>query len=377
MDFIVTIPNLIIIHGFLFGSFLILRSNQKRPTIYLGLFILALSADEITAVLFDYGFIEKDRRLLLLPVNFYFLLMPLLYLYTKSFFTPLTKLRDYKPLLAGGIEFLVRGGIFVMAIVSEHWFKNNLSFISITIGIHFYGGLLYIIYYSYRIVVFINRQQNSLSNYYSTLNGRLLNWIKVIAWGMVIHAIFVIIFRSIARFHPNQEFTDTISMIILSNALLFFYWIIFMGVRQSSLLDFKQFKNSIKETNDASSDLKENQLFYNLLVDHMEKNKPYVDPHLTLSILAGQLKINGRKLSEVIKSASGKNFNQFVNMFRIENAMEMLRNPKFDNLSILGIANESGFKSKATFNTRFKEYANMTPSDFKKKRQYDLNQIKE
>ncbi len=368
MNFTFSIPLLIFVQGIVFGFLLLLKSTPKKPTKLLGFFILSLCADSLIGILFENGFIEKERRLQLIPVNFYFLLMPLLYLYTKNLFSPLSLWRDYKPLIAGGIEFLIRGGIFLLAMLSLDWFQNNLSFISLTIGIHFYAGLLYVIYYAYRIIKLVSNHQKQVGNFYSTVKGKLLNWIKLISWGMIIHVIILMISRSFARFHPNEGFVEVVSTIILINALLFFYWILYMGLQQSSLLGFKSLEINDENADDSLIVHTESKSTYQMLVNHMNDKSPYIDPNLTLSILADQVKVNSRRLAEIIKNESGKNFNQYVNAYRIEKAKAMLKNAEYDHLSILGIANESGFNSKATFNTRFKQYTDMTPSSFKKNR---------
>jgi AraC-like DNA-binding protein len=55
-----------------------------------------------------------------------------------------------------------------------------------------------------------------------------------------------------------------------------------------------------------------------------------------------------------------------MNKYRAEEFVECLKDEKFKNYSIMGIANEVGFKSKSSFNTTFKKIYGVTPSEFKK-----------
>ena len=70
-------------------------------------------------------------------------------------------------------------------------------------------------------------------------------------------------------------------------------------------------------------------------------------------------------LSRVINEEFGVNFFEFVNQYRIEEVKSMIRNPKFDNYSLLGIAYESGFNTKSAFNRVFKKLTGTTPSNYK------------
>jgi AraC-like DNA-binding protein len=50
----------------------------------------------------------------------------------------------------------------------------------------------------------------------------------------------------------------------------------------------------------------------------------------------------------------------------VEEAKRRLKDPGLSNMTIQGIAFDSGFNSKATFNTAFNKFAGMTPSAYKK-----------
>ena len=87
----------------------------------------------------------------------------------------------------------------------------------------------------------------------------------------------------------------------------------------------------------------------------MLRQQPYLEPELTLSELAKQLNISTSKLSQTINNGLGKNFNDFINEYRVEAVKKMMLDEKKSNFSLLGIAQECGFNSKATFNRTFKK----------------------
>ncbi len=96
----------------------------------------------------------------------------------------------------------------------------------------------------------------------------------------------------------------------------------------------------------------------------METNHPYLQPDLTLSDLANLLKTNISVISQVINSGFHKNFNDFINSYRIEAYLQKIETPQYKHLTLLAIAFECGFNSKTTFNRAFKKMMGKAPSDF-------------
>ena len=59
------------------------------------------------------------------------------------------------------------------------------------------------------------------------------------------------------------------------------------------------------------------------------------------------------------------NFNQFLNKYRIEEAKKRLKDPEENQFVVLKIAYDVGFNSKSTFNTAFKKFTGMSPSQYR------------
>lgn len=98
----------------------------------------------------------------------------------------------------------------------------------------------------------------------------------------------------------------------------------------------------------------------------MESERPYLNPELNLADLAEMASMSRAQLSEAINAGFGKNFNDFVNQYRIDAFKTMLSQNRQSQLSLLGIAFECGFNSKATFNRVFKKMTDLSPSDYLK-----------
>ncbi|MEC7264169.1 MAG: helix-turn-helix transcriptional regulator [Bacteroidota bacterium] len=90
----------------------------------------------------------------------------------------------------------------------------------------------------------------------------------------------------------------------------------------------------------------------------------YKDPNLTLNDVAGRLRTNRNIVSGVINQEFQMNFNDFVNKRRVEAIMKKLGQQEHKKSTLLGIALDCGFNSKATFNRAFKKHTGLTPKQF-------------
>jgi AraC-like DNA-binding protein len=96
----------------------------------------------------------------------------------------------------------------------------------------------------------------------------------------------------------------------------------------------------------------------------MQNEKLYEDAELTLSQFAKQLSTNTSVLSKIINTGFQMNFNDFVNQYRVSSMMEKLKAGEQKNQTLLGIAFDCGFNSKATFNRAFKKQTGLSPKEW-------------
>jgi AraC-like DNA-binding protein len=95
----------------------------------------------------------------------------------------------------------------------------------------------------------------------------------------------------------------------------------------------------------------------------MTEQQPWLEPELTLTELAHRLRLPPGLLSKVINTGCGQNFNDFVNTYRVREAQRLLADPRFAHYSLVGVALESGFNSRSTFNRVFKKVVGQAPSE--------------
>jgi AraC-like DNA-binding protein len=98
-----------------------------------------------------------------------------------------------------------------------------------------------------------------------------------------------------------------------------------------------------------------------------ESQQIYLQSELSLSQLSQELGVPAYQVSEVINRQYQETFFDLINRYRIEEIKRRLNDDQYKHLSILGIAMDCGFNSKSSFNTAFKKFTGMTPSEYKKK----------
>ena len=97
-----------------------------------------------------------------------------------------------------------------------------------------------------------------------------------------------------------------------------------------------------------------------------EVEKIYCDADLSLQSLADRLSISSHLLSQVLNEKLERNFSDFVNYYRVEEAKRILRSPRGAKKKIAVVAIEVGFNTMVAFYNAFKKYTGMPPARYKK-----------
>lgn len=105
----------------------------------------------------------------------------------------------------------------------------------------------------------------------------------------------------------------------------------------------------------------------------MQREKPYLKNDFSLTELSQLTFIPKHLLSRFFSESMKKSFTDYTNEYRIVEAKKMLSDPKYANFKISFVAYEVGFNSISTFNTAFKKKENISPSQFKKISDRDIN----
>jgi AraC-like DNA-binding protein len=127
----------------------------------------------------------------------------------------------------------------------------------------------------------------------------------------------------------------------------------------------------IEETKEITSkNTIEFEIWKQKIEEVLLKNKMYQEPELTLFDVAQKLNTNISFLSKAINNAFQCNFNDLVNGYRIEAFVELIKKGENKKQTILSLAFECGFNSKATFNRAFKKIKAISPQEYIKKNSF-------
>ncbi|MEO1011902.1 MAG: helix-turn-helix domain-containing protein, partial [Bacteroidota bacterium] len=255
-------------------------------------------------------------------------------------------------------------------ILMEHWAMGPVGTFTdffTTVQMLLYLAFSLQLYFVYRI---------RIMDYFSNTYRLELNWIRN----------FLYIYSFLFLYATLQDFVN-LSVMELSWIEKWWYQffsalaVIYIGIKgyftDTSRLEGLDFSTSVyyaklHKSLEAPSGAIPNDIKYDLkgqtrrLAEFMKRERPYLKPDLNLKEMARELKISRGQLSEIINLGFGKNFNDFINQYRVETVKNMIMDGKHGQLSLLGIAYESGFNSKATFNRVFKKMTHNSPSEFLK-----------
>ncbi len=121
---------------------------------------------------------------------------------------------------------------------------------------------------------------------------------------------------------------------------------------------------SKNERLNITTDHKDNTVWKSKISQLMIEKRLYENPRLTLSDVAKELNITSKTVSSIVNTEFNLNFNDFINQYRIEAVKNKINNGEHKTTTLLGIALDSGFNSKATFNRAFKKSTSLSPKDY-------------
>lgn len=98
----------------------------------------------------------------------------------------------------------------------------------------------------------------------------------------------------------------------------------------------------------------------------MRQEKLYRANDLRLDSVASKLNTNRHFISQIINEVFGKNFFDYLNSMRVEEAKHLLEDTSKKQLNIIQVAYSVGFNNKSTFNSVFKRITGVTPTEYRK-----------
>ena len=373
---------ILVLQGFIFALLLLKRyfSKQHISDLFLSLLLIITGYHTTTYII---GFMDwydtyQNTKVNYWLINFLPAVGPLIYFYVKSLTQPYFKFRkiDYLHFLPALVYFIYRVIVFIYD-AQQPGFEDvqNGRFLSSTasnyIGFFFtvFNELSLVTYTILAIRVFLKHRKN-IVEYFSNIYQVELNFIRnflILFTGL--YLIDFILNITDFSFFENQwqqrwwgRLAGVMTMFYVG-MMSYFSDLSKLYDLQPPELETTNPNISIDKNANNNSEIDE---LKKRVSDFMEKEQPYLNPEITLPELAKALNISTNQLSQTINSGFNKNFNEFINEYRVEMVKTKLKDGSLAHLSLLGIAMECGFNSKATFNRVFKKITNVSPSEFAK-----------
>lgn len=186
--------------------------------------------------------------------------------------------------------------------------------------------------------------------------------------------------EDILRFSWLNEFSWLIlGLLILIETPVFAYflkvrhfnWFVLQCVAGAGMVNYMLLKNwilqsQIIEKNKQSQVTEQPELnrHFQQIIAFFEQEKLYRNPDLRIVEIAERLALSPNYVSKIINENAQIGFSDFVNRFRVAEVIEKLENQEHLKKNIFALAQESGFKSKSTFQTVFKKITGKTPTEF-------------
>ncbi len=352
---------------------IITKRNKERPDFIL--FILLLIAS-FPLLFYYFNFetiLEISQNSPIYPTYMYFVNMPyimlpspLVYIYIKS-----SMINEKKFILKNAVHLLPTFSFLILTffLVDLQTVKNNGFFVlskfeRIIFMAYSPIALILVVFYMKKSFDLIKKYRQKLKENFSYTEDIDLRWLKIllisyfISLAIVLPTIFILTqYLSIAEIYQ----------IVLLYMTSFVFFVGFFGLKQTNIFIFSDAQKTDNQqntnnNNEVSADVQK-------LLDFMQKDKPYLDSKLSLAQLAEKLGWQPIFLSKILNEKLNKNFYEFVNFYRVEEAKKQLLINK--NYTILAVAFDCGFNSKSSFHRIFKEFTGQTPGEFKKKHEYN------
>jgi AraC-like DNA-binding protein len=358
---------------FIFCIFSLFLFTQKRgkpsSNRTMGLFLLAWSLALLNSLLSRHVRLVSSSLIGLLFTNAVgFLWGPLLYFYVRSvayrdFIWRRSRLIHALPM----IFYLMSLAAFAILDPGSFGSLDDLknSFFG-RVGISLFSFFLacQLLTYLGASLLVLRSYRNRIKNTYSFLEKLNLNWLYLIIGGFGLIWLIGLINELTMVVIAHRTLSIALSIITFLISFSLANVIIFRGLKQPEI--FSGIDEKPKYEKSPLTDGEADQLLMSLK-NHMAARKPHLVPGLSISGLAKDLTVPSRHLSQVINSRLGKNFIDFVNSYRIEEAKRLLSESGANGKTILEIAYEAGFNSKSVFNKAFKKHAGMAPQEFRRK----------
>lgn len=345
-----------------FAVNMLLRPRFRRlPDAFITLFFFCLGFIILFFQLYDHGFERFCQHSLPVLNGVILCLAPSIWAYIRHQVRAGSTWTYGRHFLLPAIMLIGSILVLILLLLSEGDARLAFGqvFMYLTLGNLTGLFLIQSLYYIIRSARLIKEHQSNIAQVFSFEEEVDLKWAKVMNFG------FLVFLSLLALSHT----LDGIASDMVFDGLMLAY-VIFVGqqaLKQPLVYDEKE-RSSLPEQEPTTSETVDERIieWKEQLLAMMEREKPFLDEDLTVSMLAEHLGTNTKYLSQTINAGLGESFVQFINRYRVEEVKRLLVEEADERLTMEAIGNKAGFKSKSAFNKAFKQMTGQTPSEFKR-----------
>ena len=367
---------ILVLQGLIFAFLLIKRycSKKKDADLIIGLILLIMAFHRTT---YTIGFMGWYDNFTNTKINYYLISLglafgPLVYLYVRTTLQAPFKLKriDWLHFIPVCIYIIYKLVLLMHDSSQEGWENGYSGEWKSAIDEEYVSPIVNILTYTSQLLYLALtgqlfwRYSSKIKQYFSSSYKVELNWLK--------HFLIVYIFLFFYGYA-----TDLIDAFVTPLDYIHRWWwhlfsaiaIVYLGIK-AYFTDLDALHNLTFEMVSPETAVKpEVQRDYSKGKSRLESfivdSTAYLDPDLTLRQLSSEVGMSLHDLSEVINNGYGVNFNEFINRYRVEEVKRRLLDDQFEHLSLVALAMDCGFNSKATFNRVFKKLVGQSPSEYK------------
>ncbi len=350
--------------GLLLGIILIVSSKKNKPSLVLGIFLILYTLDLVDSLLDDFGILQEYPQLLFIHMKFFLLTPVLFYVYAKNILDQFRFKKEFWLFIPGILEFIFFGIIFFLPVaqkqdIAKYDTIHKLYYILVIASIISY------ILFSVLVIRLININKLKVLNYYSNSQGRLLVWVRFMAYYLIIISVPALIALIWWKEGSSGFFIYNIYSIL---NVIFIFWVGLFGFQQQKIFDrsaINIINPPIKNDSIAKPDKGKDLVNLEKIKLYVQQKEHFSNPKLNLLIVSHNTSISQRNVSRLINNYLDINFNQFINQYRIDEAKQLLLDKNYQHYNILGISDIVGFNSKTSFYNSFKQIVGMTPQQYR------------
>lgn len=239
---------------------------------------------------------------------------------------------------------------------------------------HFFFKLhkVFIIVAGFHILKSIRKYQEQLKQSFSSIESISLGWVKNYTWFIIVLFSCHLIVFLMYNFQLISEI-DTAYFVMGILIVIGVCYLSFFGIQQYNYQKVEEAaaklpagEGETQQVDEEPSKDAESELLCQRMIDLFEKEQLFTNSELRIANVAEALDVPVHKLSPAINAHFGKPFYDVVAEYRVANLKEKLVNPENKGFTILSLALDAGFNSKASLNRIFKEHTGETPSQYQK-----------